>query len=195
MNTWLVVSMVALWCVVLALAIMNIVLFRQLGIFVMGSARGVEASGIPLGKKLPQQRLQTAAGGEWSPADWAGSPFLVFAGGTYCSECASLMPVLRELDQAGVRLVVFLFFDKRDKLDEYLREHEVPGTVIPTSQELGHTYDFAAVPFAYAVDERGAVVMKGLAGNRPRLAEYAAKCGVEIPAVEPSREPAAAGVD
>lgn len=191
MNTWLVASMIALWCVVLALAIMNTVLFRQLGIFVMGSARGVEASGIPIGKKLPQQRLTTLDGSEWSPADWAGTPFVVFSGGTYCSECVTLMPILRELERAGLRLAVFLFYDKREALEEYVREREVPGVVIPTSQELGHTYDFSAIPFGYAVDERGAVVLKGLVGSRPRLAEFGARCGVNIPAVEPTLEPAA----
>lgn len=186
MNTWLAVSVVLLWVVVLGLAVMNAVLFRQLGIMVMGSARGIESSGVPVGKRPPQDRLAAIDATDWAPGDWRGSRFLIFCGGTYCSDCASLIPTLKEMHGAGLRLVTLMFFDTHDELRSYVGEHSFPGVVIPTSQELGHNYDVVAVPFAYAIDERGVVVGKGLAGNRQRLLELSAACGVTIPSAPDS---------
>jgi hypothetical protein len=181
-NTWWVITDIVQWVVIVGLAVMNAVLFRQLGIMVMGAARGVESSGIPLGKRPPPGRLADVAGGTWSPEDWRGSPFMIFFAGTYCSECAGLMPVLRELHDNGLRLTVMLFNNGPDDVSAYLAAHDVPGTVVPADQETGHRYDAVAVPFAYAIGARGEVVFKGLAGNRGRLQEFAEHCGVTDPA-------------
>jgi hypothetical protein len=177
MNTWLIGAMLAQWIVILALVVMNAVLFRQLGIIIMGSARGVEASGIPVGKKPPQDRL-AALDGDWAPSDWSGQSYLIFFAGTYCSECAQLWPTLRQLHERGLQLVVMLFHNDPDESAAYVREHDVPGVVIPTDQETGHRFDAVAVPFAYVIDARGGVAAKGMAGGEARLAEFATLCGV-----------------
>lgn len=182
MSTWWEISSIVQWVVILALAIMNAVLFRQLGIMIMGSQRGIDMSGIPVGRKLPQDRLESVSGTGWAPADWLGEKYLVFFGGTYCSECAGLMPVLREISDSGLRLAVMMFSNGPEDLREYIAKNDPPGLIIPTSQELGYKFDAVAVPYAYAVGERGEVISKGLASGRAPLAEYAAACGVTIPA-------------
>ena len=53
MNTFFWISYTMLWILVVPLVILNLVLFRQLGIMVMGTARGVNQSGIPVGHKIP----------------------------------------------------------------------------------------------------------------------------------------------
>jgi hypothetical protein len=184
-STWWEVSSIVQWVVILALVIMNAVLFRQLGIMIMGSRRGIDMSGIPVGKKLPADSLQTVSGGRWAPADWLGEKYLMFFGGTYCGECAGLMPVLREAADGGLRVAVMMFNNGADDLREYLAKNDVPGVVIPTSQELGYKFDAVAVPYAYSVGERGEVLRKGLASGRLPLAEFAAACGVAIPSAEP----------
>jgi hypothetical protein len=185
-STWWEVSSIAAWVVILVLVIMNAVLFRQLGIMIMGQRRGIDMSGIPVGKKLPQDSLETVVGERWAPADWLGHKFLMFFGGTYCSECAGVIPVLRELTDNGLRVAVMMFNNGADDLREYMTKTDVPGIVIPTSQQLGYKFDAVAVPYVYVVGERGEVLRKGLAGGRLALAEYASTCGVTIPAVDPA---------
>lgn len=176
----LVVSVAGLWVAVLVLAVMNVVLYRQLGIVLMGTARGLEQSGLPIGKRLPQAELSTLDGGTWSPGRWRGRPFLMFFAGTYCSDCKDMLPFVREAEGAGLSVVSMLFHDGGESAAEYVREHPLPGPVVPTSQDLGHEFDAVAVPYAYLVDADGVIRDKGLLRNRQRVAEMAALASVRL---------------
>lgn len=168
------------WVVMIPLAIMTAVLFRQLGILVMGSARGIEDGGIPLGKKLPKTSLIAVGGEQWHPEQWANKPFLVFFAGTYCSECRGLLPMLREIHGAGLRVVTFLFADDASEASQYVTEHDLPGTVIYTDQKLGRLYDVDTVPFVYSIGSNGGVMAKGIGGSPAKLAVMAAALGVDV---------------
>jgi len=71
-------SYTLLWLLVGALTLLNLVLFRQLGIFIMGTARGIHRSGIPVGHRLPIAESSTTTGAPWSTAQVVGRPHLLF---------------------------------------------------------------------------------------------------------------------
>jgi hypothetical protein len=176
--TWLVIVVFVQWLVLLVILVMNAIIFRQLGIMVMGSARGMDNSGIPLGKKLPAQSLTTLDGSSWRPEDWLGRSYVTFFGATYCKECVKLLPIIEDLKAQGLEVVTFLFSDNEDDARAYVSRRRITGPVIQTTQELGHLYDAVAVPFGYAIGANGAVRDKGLAGSPERLFDFARAAGV-----------------
>jgi len=181
MTTWFTASYVLLWILVVVAILFNAITFRQLGVLIMGSARGVQQSGIPVGRRLPHLRLEAFTGKSWSPENEAGNPYLLFFGATYCKDCASILPVLRRLYRStGLRIVPMIFGEDSTVTSRYAREMGVWQDAIPIDQATGHRFDVAVVPFAYAVDRNGVIRAKGLAGTAHQLQEFVRACGVTM---------------
>ncbi|WP_231638504.1 hypothetical protein [Paenibacillus sp. JCM 10914] len=89
MSTFFWISYVVLWLLVVPLVVLNLILFRQLGIMVMGTARGINQSGVPVGKPLPSVTTTILQGGEWSTNEIHGTPSLMLFGSPTCKECAA----------------------------------------------------------------------------------------------------------
>lgn len=180
MSGWLVASLVLLWVVVLVTLGLSLLIFRQLGIMVMGTARGVNDSGIPAGRRLPALRLRSVTGAEWSPDAQAGRPYLLFFGAPHCRECAELMPSLRGLaDDTGVQLVTLMFAGPGEAR-AYASEHGLPEPVVPIGEREAKALDVEVTPFAYAVDAGGVIRDKGLANSVERIRRMAGSCGGRV---------------
>lgn len=180
MSAWITVSMLALWVAVIVLTVMNVVLYRQLGIMVMGSARGLEESGLPIGRRVPAGPFPQLDGNDWAPAEQL-APYLLFFAGTYCTDCKEMLPFIREARRAGLPVVTMLFNDGPDTSRRYVAESGLDGVVVSTTQEVGHLFDVIAVPYAYLVDETGVIREKGLLRSRERVVQMAAVAGVALP--------------
>lgn len=175
-----VLSYAVLWGLVLASLILNVVLFRQLGIMVMGTARGVEDSGIPVGKLLPSLELRTIDDAPWSTTALGGQPSLLFFGATYCRECREVMPLIRTLQaRDDLDVVVFLFGDDgRGSAAAYAGKFALRGPVIAIDSASAKKLDVEVSPFAYVVGVRGSVVAKGLAADAQRISGMLAATGI-----------------
>lgn len=171
MNTWFGMSYAVLWLVMFAILVLNLLLFRQLGIIVMGTARGVDRSGIPAGRRLPSVEVRTLDGSQWTPGQ-EERPYLLFIGATYCEECSALMPALRELQEIhNVRVVNMLFAEDEDEARDYGNKVGMLGPAMVIGQDIGHELDAGSVPFAYAVGGDGVIRAKGLANSEARLVQ------------------------
>lgn len=175
MSGWFWLSYVLLWILTAALLLMCALLFRQLGIVVMGTARGVNDSGIKLGKPLTEVTLETHDGSSWAPSNWNGKPYLVIFAGPFCAECKKLWPGLRTLRQELDVEVMLLLFGTPEDTVPYAEKYRL-SPVATITQEEGRAFDVEATPFVYAVDASGAVRMKGLANSPDRLEEMARAC-------------------
>lgn len=164
-------SYVVLWVVVIVLAILSATLFRQLGVFVLGTARGANESGIHVGRRLPSPQLTTVDDTPWSPAMWRGRRFLMFFAGDYCDECKGVAEPIRQIAaREGMPLVVMAFADDELAARPFRDEWFPDAEVVYVSQETGHEFDATVVPFLYVVDEEGIVRSKGIA-SRPEVIE------------------------
>lgn len=174
MNTWFAVSYALLWIVVLALSAVAATMFRQLGIMVMGTARGVGASGIPVGKKFPSLAgdIQSA---ERAESTSSPRPKLVFFGAPYCAECKELLPTVRSISSSGNVDVEFMIFGSPEESAKYAAENELHMPIVPLDDDTARKYDVAAVPFAFALDGEGFVKAKGLAGSIDALHQLVAQ--------------------
>lgn len=179
LRTSLAISVMGLLMV--AQLTLTLVLFRQLGIMIMGTTRGLDDSGIRVGRLLPDLALTTVDGSDWSPRG-GGSPSLVFFGAPHCVECKNITPLLSELDRSyGIRVVSLIFGD-RDAASNYAAAEGLPSPVVSIGDAEGRAFDVEATPFAYAVDSDGIVVSKGLANSPDRIRQFAEACGARPPA-------------
>lgn len=172
MNAFFWISYTILWLLVVPLVLLNLVLFRQLGIMVMGTARGVNQSGIPVGRKLPKAETSTLYGKPWTTeALYGNSAIMLFASPT-CKECARILPEFGAVaKQYGVKPILLLFATAAQG-EAYMQAMEYDEEVLLVTPELAERLDVEVTPFAYAVDPGGMIRHKGLVNSREQLEAY-----------------------
>jgi methylamine dehydrogenase accessory protein MauD len=173
MPTFFWISYTVLWILIIPLIILNLVLFRQLGIMVMGTARGVNQSGIPIGKKLPTAKTTDLNGREWSTDDLSGKSTVLLFGSPSCKECAEILPEFNKISKDYNIKPILLLFSPEDIAKEYVRKINYNDEVLIVTSELADSLDVQVTPFAYSIDEHGVVRQKGLVNNRDHLKAYA----------------------
>ncbi|WP_211750379.1 methylamine dehydrogenase [Paenibacillus sp. Marseille-Q4541] len=172
MSTFFWVSYLILWLLVIPLVILNLVLFRQLGIMIMGTARGVNQSGIPVGKRLPVATTFHIDGTEWSTDELLGTSALILFGSPTCRECAEILPDFHRIAELNQVKPVLMLFSTPELASDYVRKIQYNDDVYIVSSELAHHLDVQVTPFAYAIDPRGVIRHKGLVNSRDQLESY-----------------------
>ncbi|MCM3782649.1 thioredoxin fold domain-containing protein [Neobacillus mesonae] len=172
MTTFFWISYIVLWFLVVPLVILNLVLFRQLGIMIMGTARGVNQSGIPVGQKIPRAATLSLKGHEWSTLELVGTPSLMLFGSPTCKECAEIMPDFKRIAELNEVRPVLLLFSTADLASEYVQKINYEDEVLLVSSDFAHQLDVQVTPFAYAVDTNGVIKHKGLVNSRDQLEIY-----------------------
>src|SRR5438552_14620065 len=94
-NIWI-ISYVALWVLVLALGLLVLLLYRQLGIMYLGSAEGVSRDGLPKGTTAPDFSLADQYGNVQRLSSYRGRPVLLVFGSPSCTPCRTLLPQMEE---------------------------------------------------------------------------------------------------
>lgn len=166
------VSYVILWLLVLPLVILNLVLFRQLGIMIMGTARGVNESGIAVGKSLPVASTIHIDGSSWSTNELKGSSALMLFGSPTCRECAEILPDFQRLAKLNKVKPVLMLFSSQELASDYVQKIQYEDDVYLVSSEFAHHLDVQVTPFAYAIDSQGVIRHKGLVNSRDQLENY-----------------------
>lgn len=172
MSTLFWLSYIMLWLLVIPLVILNLVLFRQLGIMIMGTARGVNQSGIPIGHKIPQVAAFRLKGEEWSTVELLGSPSLMLFGSPTCKECAEIMPDFKRIAEINEVKPILLLFSTAEFAAEYVRKINYTDEVMLVNPDLANQLDVQVTPFAYAIDRNGIIKHKGLVNSKDQLEEY-----------------------
>jgi methylamine dehydrogenase accessory protein MauD len=186
--SWVELAVVVLAIITLVLLITNLVLFRQLGILMMGQARTAEQSGLPIGRRFPAQTLRAASGAEVSVPLSGNRPLLVFFVGSTCTDCKNILPFLSEVESRGLDTVTMLFADSAEQVAQFTELSPLRGEVLHITQDIGHLYDVAGVPFGYILDENGRILDKGLVRSRDRVREMALRVGFDIGPAAPEPE-------
>ncbi|GAA4235567.1 methylamine dehydrogenase accessory protein MauD [Streptosporangium album] len=154
--------------------IMTAVLFRQLGLFVLGTSRGANDSGISIGRRVPKTELPDIRTGQ--PVNLHdGRGKLLFFGSTTCGECAQIYPEILDVERRyDIPVVNILFGSDVADLSQYVEKLDLKGATVFATEDIAQAYDVEVSPFAFVVDDRGIVVAKGLLNNRGRLIEMLA---------------------
>ena len=159
--TWVAIGVIGV--IGVANLLLSAVVFRQLGIFVMGTARGVNESGIPIGRQLLDVSLEALRGGseQLKAMSWPGILYFV---GPNCSECERTLPELKPLlEQVEGATVRFVSFGDKRRTKIWAIKHELDeDQVLLIDQKNGHQLDVAGTPFAYTINSDGKIAASGL---------------------------------
>lgn len=180
MPTWAAILLIGLTLLAAIQVVLSAVIFRQLGVFILGSAQGANDSGIPVGRRLPDVQLTALDGSELRTA--VGDRRLLFFGATYCDDCERVMPALLPILQyASVHLSFMLFERTPGEAQEMAIRLGLPlDRVVAIDQQVGHKFDVAVIPYAYAVDEDGVIRDRGLTIARPHLQRIVESVGCTL---------------
>jgi methylamine dehydrogenase accessory protein MauD len=174
-GTFWIISYLALWVIVVALILLVILLYRQLGIMYLGSAEGVSRDGLTPGTKAPDFSLTDQYGSPQRLSDYRGKPAVLLFGSPHCSPCRVLMPQLdewaRNHSDVGVLWLNAASEEESTKMVSDL------GTTLPVApysptENLMDKYRVRVTPFMFLVDESGVVRVKGLLNTKAGMDLY-----------------------
>jgi methylamine dehydrogenase accessory protein MauD len=172
----LIVSNLALWTMVVVLAVVVVVLVRQIGVLherIAPAGALVTGSDPKVGDQAP----------EFSVEDWAGalqkvggvsadgkSTLLFFLSPT-CPVCKTLLPVLDSVRRAeGSWLRIVLASDgAREEHEAFVSAHRLDQYPYLRSTELVLAYRVGKLPYAVLVDADGVIRARGLVNTREHL--------------------------
>jgi methylamine dehydrogenase accessory protein MauD len=173
--TVLIASVVLLYLLVCALAILVIVLYRQFGLIYVGSRRSLEMTGPPVGARAPEGlRVVSPDSDELSLAlDWGvvhtDGVTLLLLGGEACPICEHLLSHLDDDVPPGFEDVRVLFVDK----DPGSLPSTVPSSLTGRWQHwrsadgsVHSAFDVDVSPFAIVIDHEGIIRAKGIVSTR-----------------------------
>lgn len=151
------VAIVGLAAVCTANLVVSALLFRQLGVVLMGTTRGVQQSGIPLGRRFPPLPVEDGLSLQRG--------YVVFVISTHCGECRKMIPHMVAAANASELPLVTLLVGDESKVGLYSSRLGLPEPVIYLDGETAPKFDIEFTPFGYAVDSRGVVVDKSLVNS------------------------------
>ncbi len=173
-GIWL-ISYIVLWLVVVALIVLVLLLYRQLGIMYLGTAEGVSRDGLARGSVAPDFALTDQYGQTQRLSDYRGQPTAVIFGSPSCGPCRLLIPQLHEWAKKHQDMAV-LWLNAATP-EESLRFVSDVGASLPVAPyspdtKLLDKYKVRVTPFIFMVDEVGVIRAKGLVNNKGGLDLY-----------------------
>lgn len=167
-------AVIALWLVVVAMAVMMWVMLRQIGVLyerVAPVGALMDSAGPEVGEASPLFPLQSLTGGTVRVGAEGAKATLVFFLSPTCPVCKQLLPVLSDIRSAeDAWLDVVLASDgSPEKHIEFIDRRKLSGFAYVLSSDLGMAYRVQRLPFAVLLDRTGTVRAKGLINNREQL--------------------------
>ncbi len=176
MTEALLVSTIALWATVVALALVVFALVRQVGVLherVAPVGALSTAAGPKVGEAAPELTVRALDGGAiplGGRRDDGASTFLFFVSPT-CPVCKSLLPTVKKmvLEEGPHVSLVFASDGPGNEHEAFVREHDLEGYPYVLSTELGLAYQVAKLPYAVLIDGEGLLRAKGLVNTREHV--------------------------
>jgi methylamine dehydrogenase accessory protein MauD len=173
-GIWL-VSYIVLWILVLALGVLILLLYRQLGIMYLGTAEGVSRDGLPRGTRAPDFNLTDQYGNVQRLSEHRGRPVLLLFGSPHCSPCRTLLPQLHDWARSHAEVdVIWLNAASPEESLKFVSDTGATLPIAPYAPEdnLMDRYRVRVTPFLFMVDEQGVIRAKGLANTKAGIDLY-----------------------
>lgn len=128
------------------------------------------AIGPELGARTPISELTTMRGETLNLTfDTERNTLLLFLS-THCPFCVIVAQALAEFAaDAPERVIVIFGASEPDKLQEFLRKHELDSLPVVVSPEARAAFEVTGVPYGFALDQHGIVRGKGVVNNNDHL--------------------------
>lgn len=167
MSSVFLISYVLLWCVALLEGMLLVLVYRQVGLYLLGGRGRAELGGIPEGAKAPpidvrvgqSKRLLT-----WTECDRdAWLVLFTLSGCPMCDELASRLPDLGR--QWGNRFKLVWLEHEMPGVDPRLPPGLEPWISATADRSAYEAFDVRAAPFAYIIRRDGLVTTRRLVND------------------------------
>ena len=177
METFLLVSYVALWLLVLTLGFLLLGALRAHGVLSWKleeleatTPNRVGRTGLKPGKPAPEFTLPKVGGGEASLRDFAGRPVLLVFVQAGCGPCHAIVPDLNKLARKNELQVVVINNAEPDIAREWAEDVKAEFPVLVQEKwRVSKSFEVYATPFAFLIDAGGVVRSGGIAGSQQHL--------------------------
>jgi cytochrome c biogenesis protein CcmG/thiol:disulfide interchange protein DsbE len=165
METFLLVSTILVWIVVLANLVLTLALIRRVNAS-PGPLAGIE-TGLPVGTSAPDFSAKTLEGQNVTLADYIGRPTTFVFVGTHCEPCHALLPRLKPLvPQARAAGTTFVLVSDGEKQETEKMMQVLEGQVeVILAPRFDHTlftdYHINLTPSYCSLDEKGVITWAG----------------------------------
>jgi methylamine dehydrogenase accessory protein MauD len=167
MSGWWTVSVVVLWCVVIALAVLVVALAREVGaLHLRLGPRGaleIDTEGPQLGAHGPEVR-GVDLGGATAVLGGPGSMRIVLFASPTCTLCGDVLYAMPSLSRTDVESVIV-----GDVPPDRMRDWRALGIRVIASPEAFVAYGVPGTPYAVVLDELGRVLAKGTPNDPEQL--------------------------
>jgi methylamine dehydrogenase accessory protein MauD len=177
MNTFLLVSIIALWFAILLLGFLVLGALRALGLMnwrldqlELTRPSRLGRDGLKAGEKAPEFTLPSADGREVSLHDFFGRKVLLVFTQSGCGPCHDMAPEFNRVQAHGEHQV--LVVNNGDPTESRQWAAEIHARFPILMQEkfsVAKRYEIFATPFAFLIDERGIIASSGVVGNAQYL--------------------------
>ncbi|MEX0701397.1 MAG: redoxin domain-containing protein [Planctomycetales bacterium] len=186
MSVSMMISYVALWAIVVILAIVLIGAIRQIGLLhrrIPPTGARMAQPGPDVGQKAPDFSEMALDGSLVTLSDTALARTLLVFMSVTCQACADLAPAIRSVAASERKLLRVIIVAKggKSEVSEFARENhllDIPTIVAPELQEL---YDVHASPYGILVERNLQVRSKGVLNTLEHLDSLlqAAESGID----------------
>jgi len=182
MSGLLLVSYVALWALVVVMAVLLLLLYRHFGMMSLGTLEGVQRDGLPVGGVAPAISGVDADGVDRGWERKTGRYQLLLFAAPDCEPCATVMPHVNRLGrsrEAGVD-VAAIVPGPRSEAVRMVNRYDPPFTVLAEdgSGAFGR-FRVRVTPFGFVVGPDGRILAKGLCGDVGRLGNLLHAAGLK----------------
>lgn len=169
METWVFVSMIALWIVVLLNLVLTLALVRRINNS-SGASPAIE-TGPPVGEKAPDFTATTLTGEKVTLASYTGRATTFLFVASHCQPCHDLIKTLSTLAHDVSSELTLVLNGSRQEAEELARELEIslPLLLAPRSENtFFETYKISATPSYCSLNAQGVVQATGIPGSGER---------------------------
>ena len=172
----LVVSQVLLWILLIAVAVLQLALLRQVGVLheriaPMGALtldKGpAEGQSAPLFTLPDTDQHPVQIGG----VDAEGKSTLLFFLSPTCPVCKKMLPILKSLARSESEWLTIRLSSDGEPAEhqKFIQAQDLGGFRYVLSHDLGVTYRVSRLPYAVLIDAEGKIRAKGLINTREHL--------------------------
>jgi methylamine dehydrogenase accessory protein MauD len=177
METFLLVSSVALWLLVLTLAFLLLGALRAHGVLSWKleeleatTPNRVGRTGLKPGQPAPDFILPKVGGGEACLRDFAGRPVLLVFVQAGCGPCHAIVPDLNKLARQNALRVVVVNNAEPAIAREWAEDVKAEFPVLVQEKwRVSKSFEVYATPFAFLIDAGGVVRSAGICGSPQHL--------------------------
>lgn len=168
--TLFVVSYIALWCLVVVLAIAMLALYQHFGEMYLNSREGRHAQGPEVGAPFRSRSVASLDGSNLA-LPILGAPSLILFMSTHCKVCGRLRDDISSFALNNPEIsVIVICAGQLPQVQNWSDPLDAAVRVVPDADfRLAAAYGIGVTPFLVNVDAQGRVVGRGIVNDRDGL--------------------------